>query len=274
MTAEAPAATGARLVASDVRVRFPRRGADPVEALAGFDLTVERGEIVALIGPNGCGKSTFLRVASGLLRPDGGGVTLDGEAVDGPDPRIGLVFQEPRLLPWLSVSGNIGFGGRRMTKMERQRRVDALLGRIGLAGYGARWPKDLSGGQQQRVAIARALIGHPEILLLDEPFSALDAFTRASLHELLLDLWHELRPTILMVTHDVDEAVFLADRVVVMRPRPGRVHEAMTIGLPRPRNKLDAEYDITRRNVLRAIDRSLAAERTATSRGGAVSPWV
>jgi sulfonate transport system ATP-binding protein len=124
------------------------------------------------------------------------------------------------------------------------------------------------------VAIARALIGHPSILLLDEPFSALDAFTRASLHELLLDLWQELRPTILMVTHDVDEAVFLADRVVVMRPRPGRVHETMPINLPRPRNKLVAEYDITRRNVLRAIDRSLATERTAGAGGGAVSPWV
>jgi sulfonate transport system ATP-binding protein len=184
------------------------------------------------------------------------------------------VFQEPRLLPWLSVAANIAFGGRQIGKAERQREVDTLLGRIGLPGCDRRWPKDLSGGQQQRVAIARALIGHPEILLLDEPFSALEAFTRDSLHELLLDLWRELRPTIVIVTHDVDEVVFLADRVVVMRPRPGRVHETMSIRLLRPRNKLTAEYDLARCNVFRAIDRSPATKLPVAPRGGAVSPWV
>jgi sulfonate transport system ATP-binding protein len=248
--------------------------ADGTEALRDMHLLAQSGEIVALLGGSGCGKTTLLRLTAGLDTPSGGGIAIDGQPIAGTHPAISAVFQEPRLLPWLSVGANIAFGGRRIVKPERQRRVDALLERIGLAGYGARWPKDLSGGQQQRVAIARALIGHPEILLLDEPFSALDAFTRASLHDLLLDLWQELRPTILIVTHDVDEAVFLADRVVVMRPRPGRVHETMTIGLPRRRNKLSAEYDITRRNVLRAIDRSLAVERTTTGGGGTVSPWV
>src|SRR4029077_13908768 len=126
------------------------------------------------------------------------------------------------LLPWLNVGQNIAFGGQRVAQAERERRTRALLEQIGLAGYGERWPRDLSGGQQQRVAIARAMIGHPGILLLDEPFSALDPFTRATQHELVLDLWRELRPTILMVTHDIDEAVFLADRIVIMRPRPGR----------------------------------------------------
>jgi sulfonate transport system ATP-binding protein len=248
--------------------------ADGTEALRDMHMVAHSGEIVALVGGSGCGKTTLLRLTAGLDRPSAGTIAIDGQAIGGTHQAISAVFQEPRLLPWLNVAANIGFGGRRITKPERQRRGAALLERIGLTGYGARWPKDLSGGQQQRVAIARALIGHPEILLLDEPFSALDAFTRASLHELLLGLWQELRPTIVVVTHDVDEAVFLADRVVVMRPRPGRVHETMQISLPRPRSKLSAEYDITRRNVLRAINRSLAADSMATAGASEVSPWV
>jgi sulfonate transport system ATP-binding protein len=248
--------------------------ADGTEALRDMHILARSGEVVAILGGSGCGKTTLLRLAAGLDQPSAGGISIDGQVITGTHPAISAVFQEPRLLPWLTVGGNIAFGGRRIAKPERQRRVVDLLERIGLAGFAARWPKDLSGGQQQRVAIARALIGRPEILLLDEPFSALDAFTRTSLHELLLTLWQELRPIILIVTHDVDEAVFLADRVVVMRPRPGRVHDTMTIGLPRPRNKLTAEYDITRRNVLRAIDRSLAAGLPSGLRIGAVSPWV
>jgi sulfonate transport system ATP-binding protein len=248
--------------------------ADGTEALRDMHIVARSGDIVAILGGSGCGKTTLLRLTAGLDRPSAGTIAIDGQPIEGTHPAISAVFQEPRLLPWLTVARNIAFGGRRITGPERQRRVANLLERIGLAGYGGRWPKDLSGGQQQRVAIARALIGRPEILLLDEPFSALDGFTRGSLHELLLDLWRELRPTILIVTHDVDEAVFLADRVVLMRPRPGRVHETMTIGLPRPRNKLASEYDIARRNVLRGIDRSLAADRTAGTGFGAVSPWV
>jgi sulfonate transport system ATP-binding protein len=248
--------------------------ADGTEALRDMHIVARSGEIVALLGGSGCGKTTLLRLTAGLDRPSAGTIAIDGQAIEGTHPAISAVFQEPRLLPWLTVARNIAFGGQRIAGPERQRRVAGLLERIGLEGYDARWPKDLSGGQQQRVAIARALIGHPEILLLDEPFSALDSFTRASLHELLLRLWQDLKPTILIVTHDVDEAVFLADRVVVMRPRPGRVHEAMTLGLPRPRNKLTAEYDIMRRNVLRAIDRSLASDQPGGLRSGAVSPWV
>jgi sulfonate transport system ATP-binding protein len=248
--------------------------ADGTEALRDMHILARSGEVVAILGGSGCGKTTLLRLAAGLDQPSAGGIAIDGQAISGTHPAISAVFQEPRLLPWLTVGGNIAFGGRRIAKPERQRRVADLLERIGLAGFAARWPKDLSGGQQQRVAIARALIGRPEILLLDEPFSALDSFTRASLHEMLLGLWQDLQPTIVMVTHDVDEAVFLADRVVVMRPHPGRVHEAMTIGLPRPRNKLTPEYDIMRRNVLRAIDRSLAVEQPKLQAPSAMSPWV
>jgi sulfonate transport system ATP-binding protein len=248
--------------------------ADGTEALRDMHIVARSGEIVAILGGSGCGKTTLLRLTAGLDRPSAGTIAIDGQAIEGTHPAISAVFQEPRLLPWLTVGRNIAFGGRRIARSERQRRVAGLLQRIGLEGYDARWPKDLSGGQQQRVAIARALIGRPEILLLDEPFSALDSFTRASLHEMLLGLWQDLQPTIVMVTHDVDEAVFLADRVVVMRPHPGRVHEAMTIGLPRPRNKLTPEYDIMRRNVLRAIDRSLAVEQPKLQAPSAMSPWV
>ena len=167
--------------------------ADGTEALRGVNLLAHSGEIVALLGGSGCGKTTLLRLTAGLDQPSAGVIAIDGQAITGTHPAISAVFQEPRLLPWLAWAQH-----RLRRPADRQaraaRRGADLLERIGLAGYGVRWPKDLSGGQQQRVAIARALIGHPEILLLDEPFSALDAFTRASLHELLLDLWQELRP--------------------------------------------------------------------------------
>jgi sulfonate transport system ATP-binding protein len=254
--------------------RLSKTYADGTEALRDMHVVAQSGEIVAILGGSGCGKTTLLRLTAGLDRPSAGTIAIDGQTIEGTHPAISAVFQEPRLLPWMTVGGNIAFGGRLIARPERQRHATDLLRRVGLAGYGARWPKDLSGGQQQRVAIARALIGRPKILLLDEPFSALDGFTRASLHELLLALWQDLRPTILIVTHDVEEAVFLADRIVLMRPRPGRVHEMLTIGLPRPRNRLASEYDIVRRNVLRAIDRTLTAERATWTGTGAVSPWV
>jgi sulfonate transport system ATP-binding protein len=150
------------------------------------------------------------------------------------------------------------------------------LERIGLAGYVSRWPRDFSGGQQQRVAIARALIGHPEILLLDEPFSALDPFTRASLHELLLDLWRDLRPTIVMVTHDVEEAVTAADRIVVMRPKPGRVHDILAVDVPRPPDKSAPIFHLMKQRATNAIDQSLADDRPRGLRSGSVwsSPWL
>jgi sulfonate transport system ATP-binding protein len=250
--------------------------ADGTEALRDIQIHADSGEIVALLGGSGCGKTTLLRLLAGLDQASGGTISLDGRVLTGTHPAISAVFQEPRLLPWLNVAGNIGFGGQRLAANDRTRRTADLLARIGLADHGTRWPRDLSGGQQQRVAIARALIGHPEILLLDEPFSALDPFTRASLHGLLLDLWRDLRPTVVMVTHDVEEAVVLADRIVVMKPRPGRVHETMTVDLPRPRDRLAPAFDLMKRRVMRAIDRSLEEQRPASGFGGAsgFSPWV
>jgi sulfonate transport system ATP-binding protein len=250
--------------------------ADGTEALRDIQVHADTGEIVAILGGSGCGKTTLLRLVAGLDQASAGSISVGGQVLLGTHPSISAVFQEPRLLPWLDTRSNIAFGGQRLPADERQARADSLLGRVGLASYGKRWPRDLSGGQQQRVAIARALIGHPEILLLDEPFSALDPFTRASLHALLLDLWRELRPTVLVVTHDVEEAVFLADRIVVMRPRPGRVHEVLAVDVPRPREKLAPAFDLMKRRVIRAIDRSLAEERPGAPRGvgGTVSPWV
>src|SRR3954465_173977 len=207
--------------------------ADGTRALADITLAVEEAEIVALVGGSGCGKTTLLRLIAGLDRASPGAIRLDGERISAPHPAVGIVFQEPRLLPWLSVAHNVGFGLADRPAAERRARVAHALDKVGRGGYAERWPRELSGGQQQRVAIARAFVAQPRVLLLDEPFSALDAFTRKGLHAQLLDLWTESKPTILIVTHDVGEAVTLADRVVVMRPRPGRLDETVAIGLSR-----------------------------------------
>jgi sulfonate transport system ATP-binding protein len=228
-----------------------------VQALVGISIDVELGEIVAVIGASGCGKSTLLRTVAGLDPASAGTVVLDGERITKPHAKIGIIFQEPRLLPWLKVADNIGFGLADRPGPERAERVAAALTRVGLADKATVWPRELSGGQAQRVAIARALVPRPEVLLLDEPFSALDAFTRTDLQDHLLDLWADAKPTLLMVTHDVDEAIVLADRVVVMSPRPGRVFEAIDVDLPRPRDRQSAAFDFVKRRVLTALDRSL-----------------
>jgi NitT/TauT family transport system ATP-binding protein len=233
----AGAPTGAgRLVARDVAVRFG--GPNGTLALEGVDIEVDRGEVVAIIGPNGCGKSTFLRVVAGLLAPDRGAVTLDDRPIHGPDPRIGLVFQEPRLLPWRSVADNVTYplelaGWSRERRAERLRE---LLDLVGLTAAADVRPVNLSGGMRQRAAIARALALSPELLLLDEPFSALDALTRERFNLELLDLWEKTDTTIVIVTHSIPEAILLADRVVVMTPGPGRVAGIVPIDAPRPRS--------------------------------------
>ena len=232
-----------------------------VHALGGVSLEVELGEIVAVIGGSGCGKSTLLRTIAGLDPASEGTVILDGERIGAPHEKIGIIFQEPRLLPWLKVSNNVGFGLNDRPKAERAERVATALRRVGLLDKASVWPRELSGGQAQRVAIARALVPRPEVLLLDEPFSALDAFTRADLQDHLLDLWTDLRPTLVMVTHDVEEAIVLADRIMVMRSQPGRLFEAIESNLPRPRDRQSAAFDFVKRRVLAALDRSLDRAR-------------
>jgi sulfonate transport system ATP-binding protein len=228
-----------------------------VRALDGVSLEVAHGEIVVVVGGSGCGKSTLLRAVSGLDTPTQGRVTLDGATITAPHEKIGIIFQEPRLLPWLDVAGNVGFGLEHRPKAERQARVATALERVGLTEKAHVWPRELSGGQAQRVAIARALVPRPEVLLLDEPFSALDAFTRADLQDHLLDLWADFKPTLVMVTHDVEEAIVLADRIMVMRAHPGRLFEEIGSDLPRPRDRQSAAFDFIKRRVLAALDRSL-----------------
>lgn len=245
--------SGARLLIERVSRTYP----NGTRALEGVSLAVQPGEIVAVIGGSGSGKSTLLRIITGLDHASAGRVTVNGTVIDRPREEVGIIFQEPRLLPWLSVGRNVGFGLDALPAQEREARVAAALQKVGLAEYGRRWPRELSGGQAQRVAIARALVVRPSVLLLDEPFSALDAFTRVDLQDHLLDLWAETRPTLLLVTHDIEEALVLADRVVVMRPFPGRVAAQMPVLLPRPRDRLSPEFEEAKRQVLTALGRSL-----------------
>jgi sulfonate transport system ATP-binding protein len=226
------------LTVTNVDKRYP----NGVLALAGLNLSIEEGEIVAIVGSSGCGKSTLLRLMAGLDRPSDGRIGLDGTPVSEPRPEIGLVFQEPRLMPWLTINENVAFGIRHLPADEQTRRVSDCLARVGVASQSGHWPRELSGGQAQRVALARALVGRPKVLLLDEPFSALDALTRSDLQDHLLDLWSDDQPTMILVTHDIEEALFLADRIVVMQPNPGRIRTEFVPPLARPRDRVDPEF--------------------------------
>ena len=247
-----------------------------VHALDRFSAEIRLGEIVAIIGGSGCGKSTLLRAVAGLDRATAGSIVLDDIQITAPHEKIGIIFQEPRLLPWLSVADNIGFGLTDLPAELGREKVARALKRVGLTDKSDAWPRELSGGQAQRVAIARALVPQPEVLLLDEPFSALDAFTRRDLQDHLLDLWADTRPTLVLVTHDVDEAVVLADRVIVMRPRPGRKFEEIVINLARPRDRNSPLFDNFKRRVLTALDRSLdrsVPDADAKSNAGEAMWW-
>jgi len=210
----------------------------PLEALSDVSFHVAPQEFVCLVGPSGCGKSTLLRLMAGLLTPTRGQVCLDGQPLTGPRRQIGIVFQRANLMPWRSVRDNVvlplELAG--LLRTEAIHRADAMIELVGLAGFERARPRNLSGGMEQRVAIARALVHDPEILLLDEPFGSLDAMTRERMSLELLRIWEASRKTVVMVTHNIQEAVFLADRVIVSSPRPGRVRATFDIPLPRPRD--------------------------------------
>jgi ABC-type nitrate/sulfonate/bicarbonate transport system ATPase subunit len=218
---------------------FPaRQGNAPTRALEPTDLSVSNNDFVTILGPSGCGKSTLLRIVAGLDRPTSGRVILDGHEVAGPGADRGMVFQSYTLFPWLTVRENIAFGSRErgISEADRGKVADGYIHRVGLSGFENHWPKQLSGGMQQRTAIARALANDPKILLLDEPFGALDNQTRVLMQEMLLGIWERDQKTVLFVTHDIEEAIFLGSRVIVMSARPGRIKAEITVELPHPRS--------------------------------------
>jgi NitT/TauT family transport system ATP-binding protein/sulfonate transport system ATP-binding protein len=228
-----------KLLIDQVSRTFPaRQGHAPTRALEPIDLTVGTNDFVTILGPSGCGKSTLLRIVAGLDRPTSGRVLLDGHEVTGPGADRGMVFQSYTLFPWLSVRENIAFGLRErgVGEAERHKIADTFIQRIGLSGFENHWPRQLSGGMQQRTAIARALANDPTILLLDEPFGALDNQTRVLMQEMLLGIWERDQKTVLFVTHDIEEAIFLGSRVLVMSARPGRIKADIRIELPHPRS--------------------------------------
>jgi NitT/TauT family transport system ATP-binding protein len=250
---------------STVEFAFPVRGGGRLPVLDGIDLDVPGSQIVALIGPNGSGKSTLLRLVAGLLAPDRGTVTLDGDPITAPDPRIGLVFQEPRLLPWRSAADNITYPLELAgwSAARRQERLGVLAELVALdpSVMGNR-PAELSGGQRQRTALARSLALEPGVLLLDEPFSALDALSRERFDLELLRLWERAAPTIVLVTHSIAEAILIADRVIVLSSRPGRVVADLPVELPRPRSIADLDAAIVTRTA-REVRRHLGEEAAA-----------
>ncbi|MCM3706331.1 MULTISPECIES: ABC transporter ATP-binding protein [Cytobacillus] len=226
-----------------------------VQALKDIHLAVENGELITVIGPSGCGKSTLLKIIAGLDNDAEGIVEIDGKEVKGPSIDKGFIFQEPRLFPWQTVEKNIASNFTLRNKEVRDK-VKELIQLVKLEGFAKAYPRELSGGMAQRAAIARALLRNPKVLLLDEPFGALDAFTRSHMQEVLLDIWHENKTTMLFVTHDIDEAIYLADRVVIMNARPGSIQKVVKINLPHPRKKSNKTFQEFRHLILNEFEKA------------------
>ncbi len=238
-------------------------GDDEVEALAPIDLAISKGEFVCMIGASGCGKSTLLRIIAGFEEPTTGHVAIDGKPVTGPGSDRGMVFQDYALFPWMTVKQNISFGPRQrhLAREEIDKTTDEFVKMVGLERFADRYPNQLSGGMKQRVAIARVLANNANILLMDEPFGALDALTREQLQNELLQIWKRTGVTTIFVTHSVEEAVLLADRVLVMSAGPGRIDSDFRIDLPRPRDVSSPEFNALRRDVARRLTSHLALAR-------------
>ncbi len=224
-------------------------------ALKDIDMTVERGELVTIIGPSGCGKSTLLKIIAGLDTEVSGTVTIDGQEVSGPSIDKGFIFQEPRLFPWHTVEKNIAANFSLKNK-DVKAEVAALIKLVKLDGFSKSYPRELSGGMAQRAAIARALLRNPKVLLLDEPFGALDAFTRTHMQDALLNIWQENKTTMLFVTHDLDEAIYLGNKVVIMNARPGSIQKVVDINLTYPRKKTDNAFQSYRQQILQEFEKT------------------
>lgn len=251
-TVAAAEAVATKLRIEGVNMTFNRDN-DTIPVLTDIKLDVREGEFVCLVGPSGCGKSTLLNILAGFLKPSSGEVRIDGEAVEGPDPRRIFVFQERGVFPWLTVEGNIGFGLFKLSKQERERRIAHYIRMVGLDGFEQSYPQELSGGMKQRLEVARALAVNPDMLFLDEPFGALDSITRLIMRGELLRIWEAEKKTIVFVTHDIEEAVQLADRVVVMSARPAKIQRIVEIDIPHPRDISSKRYLELRDSVFEEI---------------------
>ncbi|HEY0064615.1 MAG TPA: ABC transporter ATP-binding protein [Telluria sp.] len=263
--------SAAHIVIKDVNKVFQTEGRELV-ALRGIDLEIPRGQFTCLLGPSGCGKSTLLNAVAGFALPTSGSIHADGKLVTGPGPERGMVFQEYALFPWMTVEQNIAFGLeiKGVDKAVIAQRVGELLAMLSLSEFRQRFPKDLSGGMRQRVAIARVLALDSPILLMDEPFGALDALTRRNLQDELLRIWAEVKKTILFVTHSIEEAIYLADRIIVMTYRPGTIKRDLMVDLPRLRDPAAPEFNALKRELGQLVMEEQARHHQAETRAAAV----
>jgi ABC-type nitrate/sulfonate/bicarbonate transport system ATPase subunit len=239
----------------DVSKTYRAANGTIVRAVDGASLDVEAGELISLLGPSGCGKSTLLRLIAGLDQPDSGELHAGSHPITQPSAERGLVFQDPNLFPWLSVKRNIGSGlvARGVMRKTGHELVDEFMRLMGLESFAQAYPHQLSGGMAQRVALARALVNHPTVLLLDEPLGALDAFTRMVMQDEVLRLWQSRGTTMVLVTHDIDEAIYMSDRIVIMTPRPGRIEQILPVNLPRPRQRNSPDFLTLRGRILEIL---------------------
>ena len=242
------------LIFENVSKSFLRTDSDGLtHALTDVNMTIEDGEFVCIVGPSGCGKSTLLRLIAGLIVPTTGTITLGNKKVEGTDSDRGMVFQKPTLFPWLTVGENVGFSAN-LKKQNNEKEVDRLLEKVGLMEFKNSYPHQLSGGMAQRVALIRTMINKPNVFLLDEPLGALDAFTRMNMQDELIKLWQENKHIMIMVTHDVDEAIYLSNKVVIMEPRPGRIKKILEIKMDYPRNRTSKQFTDYRNEILETLN--------------------
>lgn len=228
---------------------------EKTHALKDINLSINNNEFVSIVGPSGCGKSTMLRLISGLIKPSLGSLLLDDEKIEGPSSKKGMVFQNPTLFPWLKVGENVGFSGNLKNGEDiDEKTIDLMLEKVELEDFKNAYPKELSGGMAQRVSLIRTMIMKPEVFLLDEPLGSLDAFTRMNMQDEILKLWQEEKNLMIMVTHDVEEAVYMSSKIIIMEPRPGRIKEVVDIDLPYPRNRTSDEFVAYRNKILKTLN--------------------